>query len=66
VNERARVKLGWEPKYDFDFAIRQLRRAEDFRSPLAQAAGMKLYHAERFADGPYPVNALPGPRERSP
>lgn len=65
VNERARVKLGWKPKYDFGFAIRQLRRAEDFRSPLARAVGTKLYHAERFADGPYPINAPPAPGGRS-
>jgi len=25
------------------------------RSPLAQAIGSKGYHAEAFAEGPYPV-----------
>jgi nucleoside-diphosphate-sugar epimerase len=55
VNERARVKLGWRPKYDFSSVVRQLVRGEDYRSPLARAVGAKMYHRERFADGPYPV-----------
>jgi nucleoside-diphosphate-sugar epimerase len=55
VNERARVKLAWQPKYDFKSAVRQLCRGEDYRSPLARAVGTKLYHTVRFSDGPYPV-----------
>lgn len=55
VNDRARAKLGWQPKYDFDHLIRRLRENEDYRSPLAAAIGAKLYHATTFSDGPYPV-----------
>jgi UDP-glucose 4-epimerase len=56
VNERARTRLGWHPRYDFDFALRRLRAGEDYRSPLARAVGAKGYHAQTFADGPYPVS----------
>lgn len=56
VNERARVELGWEPRYDFRHAIERLMKGEDWRSPLAQAIGSKGYHAEKFGEGPYPVD----------
>jgi UDP-glucose 4-epimerase len=55
VNERARSKLGWRPRYDFNRAIQSLRASEDYKSPLAIAVGAKGYHAESFADGPYPT-----------
>jgi len=55
VNERARRELGWEPKWDFRRLIGHLRRDEDVKSPLARLVGSKRYHAERFVDGPYPV-----------
>ena len=55
VNDRARADLGWSPGYDFARVIDLLRNGEDFRSPLARAVGTKRYHAETFADGPYPV-----------
>jgi UDP-glucose 4-epimerase len=55
VNERARTELGWRPRYDFQFVIDRLRASENFRSPLANAVGLKGYHAEKFAEGPYPV-----------
>ena len=55
VNERARLELGWQPRYDFRRAIERLRAGDDFRSPLARLVGSKGYHAETFADGPYPV-----------
>jgi UDP-glucose 4-epimerase len=55
VNERARARLGWLPRYDFARCLRQLREDADYRSPLARAVGSKLYHAEAFSDGPYPV-----------
>jgi UDP-glucose 4-epimerase len=55
VNERARMELGWRPKYDFARVIASLRANEDFTSPLARAIGSKGYHAEFFSDGPYPV-----------
>jgi UDP-glucose 4-epimerase len=55
VNERARTDLGWKPKYDFTRVIDLLRAGEEPRSPLAQAIGSKGYHADAFAEGPYPV-----------
>lgn len=54
-NTRARAVLGWRPRYDFRAMIERLRAGEDVRSPLAQLVGTKGYHAEVFADGPYPV-----------
>jgi hypothetical protein len=47
--------LGWRPKYDFQHVLESLRAGRDFRSPLALAIGSKGYHAQVFADGPYPV-----------
>jgi UDP-glucose 4-epimerase len=55
VNERARNELGWQPRYDFKFLIDRLRTGEDVRSPLARLVGSKGYHAEKFPEGPYPV-----------
>jgi UDP-glucose 4-epimerase len=55
VNELARTRLGWHPRYDFGRIIHRLRECEDFRSPLAQAVGSKGYHAEAFSEGPYPI-----------
>jgi UDP-glucose 4-epimerase len=55
VNERARLELGWEPRYDFRTVLAGLRAGEDPRSPLARAIGAKGYHDEAFADGPYPT-----------
>ncbi|WP_426286279.1 NAD-dependent epimerase/dehydratase family protein [Luteibacter sp. E-22] len=52
---RARRDLGWAPKRDFAFVLECLRRGEDFRSELARAIGVKGYHDEVFAEGPYPV-----------
>lgn len=56
VNERARQELGWRPKYDFQHVLERLAAGEDFRSALARQIGSKGYHAEAFADGPYPVD----------
>ena len=56
VNERARQELGWQPRHDFIHVIERLRAGHDFRSPLARLVGSKGYHAETFADGPYPVD----------
>jgi UDP-glucose 4-epimerase len=50
-NARARSRLGWAPRHDF----RSVMDREDIRSPLARLIGSKGYHAEAFADGPYPV-----------
>ncbi|HLJ68653.1 MAG TPA: NAD(P)-dependent oxidoreductase [Chloroflexota bacterium] len=55
VNARAREELGWRPSHDFQTVVRRLQAGEDFRSPLARLVGAKGYHAEQFADGPYPV-----------
>jgi len=56
VNERARTHLGWQPRYDFNYAIQQLRTNQEYRSPLALAVGAKGYHAQEFLDEPYPVS----------
>lgn len=55
VNALARQELGWRPRYDFAFVIERLAARQDFRSPLARLVGAKGYHAETFAEGPYPV-----------
>lgn len=54
-NARARRELGWAPQWDFARIVRQLRDDEPLGSPLARLVGVKGYHAERFAEGPYPV-----------
>jgi nucleoside-diphosphate-sugar epimerase len=46
VNEKARHKLGWRPRYDFGYALERLARNEDPRSELAREVGAKGYHAE--------------------
>jgi UDP-glucose 4-epimerase len=55
VNARARAELGWRPRYDFAFVIEHVAAGQDFCSPLARLVGAKGYHAQAFADGPYPV-----------
>jgi len=55
VNDRARAELGWTPLHDFSEVVGRLRSGVDPRSALAIAVGPKGYHAETFADGPYPV-----------
>lgn len=56
INDRARDELGWQPQYDFSTIIGRLRAGDDPRSRLARVIGSKGYHAETFADGPYPVD----------
>jgi UDP-glucose 4-epimerase len=56
VNQLARARLGWRPRYDFGRAIEVLARGDDARSPLARAIGVKGYHATVFTAGPYPVD----------
>jgi hypothetical protein len=56
VNEKARNKLGWQPRYDFNFLIDRLKTGEDIKSPLARFIGSKGYHPKMFAEGPYPVD----------
>jgi hypothetical protein len=55
VNHRARTDLGWLPRHDFRSALDRLRRNEEITTDLARTIGSKGYHAEVFADGPYPV-----------
>lgn len=57
VSERAVADLGWRPRWDFAHALQLLQNDEDFRSPLARAVGSKGYHAVKFREGPYPVEA---------
>jgi len=56
VNERARVDLGWSPRYDFRHVLESLKAGVDPRSPLSREVGSKGYHACNFSEGPYPVN----------
>jgi nucleoside-diphosphate-sugar epimerase len=44
-NHRARVELGWAPRYDFRHVLDALEAGEDYRSPLARQVGAKGYHA---------------------
>jgi nucleoside-diphosphate-sugar epimerase len=55
VNAKAREELGWRPRHDFARVVECLAAGEDPRSTLARAVGAKGYHAEVFAEGPYPV-----------
>ena len=55
VNRRARDDLGWQPAYDFRRVVQQLAAGEAVGSDLARQVGKKGYHAEVFAEGPYPV-----------
>jgi len=54
-NTRARQDLGWRPTYDFGRVLQQLADGTPIGSALARTVGSKGYHAEAFADGPYPV-----------
>jgi len=44
VNERARIHLGFRPKYDFAYVLQCLRTGESPVSPLAREVGAKGYH----------------------
>ena len=55
VNLRAKADLGWQPKYDFGRILAQIDRALPIGSELARLVGIKRYHPQEFADGPYPV-----------
>lgn len=46
VNERARKDLGWNPRYDFQHVLDNLKTGIDPRSPLAIAVGAKGYHSQ--------------------
>jgi len=55
VNAKARRELGWRPRNDFSNIVEAASRGQDLKSKLAIDVGSKGYHAEVFADGPYPV-----------
>jgi len=55
VNAKARNELGWNPKYNFKYALHCLKMKKDFRSKLSIEVGIKGYHSETFEEGPYPV-----------
>ncbi len=44
VNERARIDLGWLPRYDFRYALDRLAEHADPFSPLTRMVGAKGYH----------------------
>jgi UDP-glucose 4-epimerase len=43
VNARARERLGWQPRHDFERALRKVAAGEDHRSELARSIGSKGY-----------------------
>lgn len=55
VNEKARLELGWEPKYNFRHVLDSIKKGESFFSPLALQVGSKKYHDQEFEVGPYPA-----------
>ena len=55
VNELARKDLGWSPQYDFRRVLDCLKAGSDPCSSLSRAVGSKGYHAQKFSEGPYPV-----------
>lgn len=59
VNARAREELCWRPRHDFGSVLEQLSRRERIGSVLSRQVGMKGYHDEVFADGPYPTEEAP-------
>jgi UDP-glucose 4-epimerase len=46
VNQRAREKLGWEPKYNFGDVLKRLRADQCVLSDLALQIGAKGYHRQ--------------------
>jgi len=56
VNDRARTELGWQPRHDFATVVARLAAGGTWQSSLALEIGKKGYHAEVFADGPFPVD----------
>jgi UDP-glucose 4-epimerase len=51
VNERARERLGWQPRYDFEHLLERLAQGLEPRSDLARRIGRKGYHRA----GPQPI-----------
>jgi nucleoside-diphosphate-sugar epimerase len=44
VNDKARLDLGWNPVYNFEYIVKQLQAGNELTSPLAKAIGVKGYH----------------------
>lgn len=55
VNDRARMDLGWEPKFDFCKVTSDIAGGRLHLSNLVSLIGSKGYHDKTFEDGPYPV-----------
>ena len=55
-NSRARSVLNWEPTFNYQHILDSVSIGADPRSEIARSVGTKLYHSEKFADGPYPVD----------
>jgi UDP-glucose 4-epimerase len=55
VSALAQRELGWRPCHDFGSLVERLAAGGDIKSPLARLVGAKGYHADTFAEGPYPV-----------
>jgi len=55
INEKARKELGWNPVFDFPHVISRLHAGEPVLGSLAASLGKKGYHAQAFAQGPYPL-----------
>jgi UDP-glucose 4-epimerase len=61
VNTKARQELGWEPRYNFEWALEQLRDDRHSSSDLARTVGKKGYHSE--STGMHATSWSPGPLE---
>jgi nucleoside-diphosphate-sugar epimerase len=57
VNRLARDELGWRPVHDFATVLDRVRSGGSPLSDLARAVGVKGYHTQTFATGPYPVES---------
>jgi len=55
-NAHARARLGWRPVHDFAEIVARLKQDDSIGSDLGRRIGVKGYHTETFADGPYPVD----------
>lgn len=53
-NAEARAHLNWQPRYDFDYIVKQLQQKTEIGSDLARVAGIKGYHAGTEQKGVYP------------
>lgn len=46
VNTKARRELGWEPRYDFRWALQRIQEGRHPASDLARTVGRKGYHSQ--------------------